>query len=574
MPGLLTYWHTLRHLRPIQFYGRIWFRLVRPRVDLRPAPPLRLLCGRDWVKPARRRASLLGSERFCFLNETHDLADHGWDDPALEKLWRYNLHYFDDLNAQDAIARVEWQQALLLRWVRENSPAVGTGWAPYPTSLRIVNWIKWALGGNALPPECLDSLAVQVRWLAQRLEIHLLGNHLFANAKALVFAGLFFDGLAADAWLEKGLRILEREVPEQILSDGGQFERSTMYHALALEDMLDLCNVTAAFSDAAPSGWQSTIASWRGRIGPMRDWLAAMCHPDGEIGLFNDAAFGIAPAPAELERYADDLAPTLVASRTTLPPEGAVPPKGGLSAGLGLAPPGRAQMGVTHLAQSGYMRVAQDEMVALLDVAPIGPDYLPGHAHADTLSFELSVFGQRVLVNSGTSCYGLGPERSRQRETAAHNTVVVDGQSSSEVWAGFRVARRARPLGLEIVPEGDVKVVCSHDGYRRLPGQPMHTRQWLFETASLVVEDRVSGRFGHAEARFHLHPRVTLEALDGGVTGRIGLGNGRWLTWRVEVGELAIEESTYHPRFGISEPSRCLVLHLRDGGSRIRFVWA
>ena len=548
MTSLLTYWHTLRHLKPIQFYGRIWFRLARPRVDLRPTPPLRLLCGHDWVKSAERRASLLGPERFSFLNEMHDLADHGWDDPALEKLWRYNLHYFDDLNAQNAIARVEWQQALLLRWVRENPPTTGTGWEPYPTSLRIVNWIKWVLNGNELPPECLDSLAVQTGWLVKRLEVHLLGNHLFANAKALVYASLLFEGPEAEAWLEKGMRILEREVPEQILSDGGQFERSTMYHALALEDMLDLCNVTAAFSGAIPPHWRGTLAGWRGRIGPMRDWLGAMCHPDGEISLFNDAAFGIAPEPAELERYADHVC-------------------------MSLAQPGHTQMGVTHLAQSGYVRVAQNEMVAILDVAPIGPDYLPGHAHADTLSFELSVFGQRVLVNSGTSCYGLSLERARQRETAAHNTVVVDGQSSSEVWASFRVARRARPLGLEIVREGGMKVVCSHDGYRRLHGQPMHKRQWLFEATSLVVEDRVSGRFGHAEARFHLHPRTTLETLDGGVTGRIGLSNGHWLTWRVVIGELVIEESTYHPLFGISESSRCLALHLCDGGSRIQFDW-
>jgi uncharacterized heparinase superfamily protein len=358
---------------------------------------------------------------------------------------------------------------------------------------------------------------------------------------------LYFDGPEAKAWLEKGMRILAREVPEQILKDGGQFERSTMYHALALEDMLDLCNVAAAFAGDVPPRWQAAVADWRARIGPMRNWLAAMCHPDGEIGLFNDAAFGIAPPPAELERYADD---------------------------LGLAPSGRAPLGVAHLAQSGYVRVAQDEMVALLDVAPIGPDYLPGHAHADTLSFELSVFGQRVLVNSGTSCYGLSPERTRQRETAAHNTVAVDGQSSSEVWAGFRVARRARPSGLRVVRDSGVEVVCRHDGYRRLPGQPVHTRRWLFGTASLVVEDCVSGQFGRAEARFHLHPDVTLDTHDGGMTGRLAAGSGCWLTWRVEMGELVIEESTYHPRFGINESSRCLALRLRDGSSRIRFDWA
>ena len=55
-----------------------------------------------------------------------------------------------------------------------------------------MNWIKWALAGNDLSAEAKESLAVQTRWLRRRLEIHLLGNHLWANAKALVFAGRFF----------------------------------------------------------------------------------------------------------------------------------------------------------------------------------------------------------------------------------------------------------------------------------------------------------------------------------------------------------------------------------------------
>lgn len=550
MSRLLSYWHTLRYLRPIQLYGRIWFHLVRPRADLQPALPLRLLCGRGWVKSACRRVSLLGPERFCFLNETHDLNYQGWDGLTLEKLWRYNLHYFDDLNAYDANTRVYWHRALLLRWVRENPPTVGTGWEPYPTSLRIVNWIKWALNGNALPPECVQSLAVQARWLSRRLEIHLLGNHLFANAKALVFAGLFFDGPAADAWLEKGLRILEREVPEQILSDGGQFERSTMYHALALEDMLDLCNVIAAFSGAVPSRWQSTIASWRERIGPMRDWLAAMCHPDGEISYFNDAAVGIAPAPIELEQYA---------------------------ARLGFPNRPTSVQGLTRLAASGYVRIEQGGAVAVLDVASVGPDYLPGHAHADTLSFELSLFGQRVFVNSGTSCYGNSAERLRQRGTGAHNTVVVDGQDSSEVWAGFRVARRARPVGLEVVCNGGIVVRCAHDGYHRLPGKPEHLRQWLFGPNSLVVEDRVSGNFGCAEARFHLHPSVRLDGncIDSGEGAKVvlQLPQGQKIHFSVEGGVLRKEATTWHPEFGCSEPNLCLVVDFNSSVLRAHLKW-
>ena len=182
---------------------------------------------------------MTGPRGFVFLNQPGQLDEIGWDGPQREKLWRYNQHYFDDLNAIDAPTRRAWHTALVEDWVADNPPGHGIGWEPYPLSLRVVNWIKWSLAGTTLSPAALQSLAVQVRWLTDRLEIHLLGNHLFANAKALVFAGLFFQGKEADTWLKKGLRILERQVPEQILPDGGHFERSTMYHALALEDILD-----------------------------------------------------------------------------------------------------------------------------------------------------------------------------------------------------------------------------------------------------------------------------------------------------------------------------------------------
>jgi uncharacterized heparinase superfamily protein len=92
-------------------------------------------------------------------------------------------------------------------------------------------------------PAWVESLAVQARWLRRHIEWHLLGNHLFVNAKALVFAGLFFAGDEAAEWLAQGSeRFWVREVPEQVLPDGGHFELSPMYHAIILEDVLDLLN--------------------------------------------------------------------------------------------------------------------------------------------------------------------------------------------------------------------------------------------------------------------------------------------------------------------------------------------
>ena len=98
----------------------------------------------------------------------------------------------------------------------------------------------------------------------------------------------------------------------------------------------------------------------------------------------------------------------------------------------------------------------------LIDVAKIGPDYLPGHAHADTLSFELSLYGKRLLVNSGISRYGTSLIRQFERSTEAHNTVAIDNKNSSEVWSGFRVARRAYPLDLKIEELEIINALAEH----------------------------------------------------------------------------------------------------------------
>jgi uncharacterized heparinase superfamily protein len=485
-----------------------------------------------------------GPAGFRFLDESHEVREGGdWNHAQWNKLWLYNLHYFDDLNAAGACQRVVWHRDLFTCWIRENPPGYGNGWEPYPLSLRIVNWIKWALGGNVLDGGPLHSLAVQARYLSKRLERHLLGNHLLANAKALAFAGAFFSGEGADAWLRRSLRVLAQQIPEQILSDGGHFERSPMYHSIVLEDLLDLLNLSVAYPGAVPS----QVALWREAVRRMRRWLAAMCHPDGEIGFFNDAALSVACTPASLNVYA-------------------------LRLGFGerVAP----EDGVTHLAATGYARLQMGPAVVLLDVGDIGPNYLPGHAHADTLAFELSVFGQRVLVNSGASCYGRGSERLRQRGTAAHNTVVVNGLDSSEVWGSFRVARRARPTGLSVEQSQErLRVSCAHDGYRRLRGKPVHWREWVLRENALTIRDRIEGRFEESVGYFHFHPAVALEENGDGQSGTATLSTGGVIEWKVLKGEGEISPATYHPRFGVSEDNQCLAVRFTGPEAKVAFRW-
>ena len=116
-----------------------------------------------------------------------------WNNSSWAKLWLYNLHYFDDLTAINSRKRAGWHNFILEKWIDENQVGKGNGWEPYTISLRIVNWIKWSLSGNELNKNHIISLNTQVHYLTKNLETHLLGNHLFANAKALIFAGLFFE---------------------------------------------------------------------------------------------------------------------------------------------------------------------------------------------------------------------------------------------------------------------------------------------------------------------------------------------------------------------------------------------
>ena len=421
--GLLI--RTIRYLKPRQLFYQVW-RRVQKRIEPHPK------CATDELP------------EFTFLNVT--AKPKGWNDESLELLWRYNLHYFDwivggeEFNAETQ--RCREAEDLIERWIRENPRGSFPGWDPYPTSLRIVNWVKYLRNHSA----SLDhgdknrieaSLRTQVKWLGRHLEWHLLANHLLANAKALVFAGKYFD---QRDWYSKGMAIYRRQLPEQTCSDGVNFERSPMYHAIIFEDMLDLAEYTG----------EELFVSY---VAHMADGMRLLTGPDGKIALFNDATEGIAKQPAELLARAEKF--------------------------------NRAEH-VEKGEGSGFLRMEAGEWVVLAKCGEIGPSYQPGHAHADTFSFELWKEGRKVIGDTGCSTYLPGAVRSYERSTRAHNTVVIDGKDSSEVWASHRVGRR-------------------FDRHR-------HRRDFKLTEEGLYGTDHIFLKGRHnVEIRFHLPPGVAKE---------------------------------------------------------------
>lgn len=526
LKNICLFWHTVRHLKPVQIYGRLWHALYRPRRPVLSFPAIRIPA-HPVATFIRKSQRIVSRNRFRFLNQEHDILKiSDWNDSTRDKLWLYNLHYFDYLNDENAEKSAVIGRQFIMRWIRENPPFKGNGWESYPLSLRIVNWIKWFFSGNEPSSEFIESLYLQSWYLRRKVEYHLQGNHLIANCKGLIFAGLFFESAEAAEWLNTGIGLLRREMEEQIFEDGGHYERSPMYHSIILEDFLDIANLLLAYGSTAGSG-EEIRKHLIEKIGRMMFWLKMVCHPDNKISFFNDAAFAVAPDPGEIEAYA---------ARLNLP--AADSPHDGL----------------TLLSDSGYARMQRGKTVLIVDIGEIGPTHVCGHAHADTLSFEASYNGQRIFVNSGTSCYGTGKERLRQRGTAAHNTLVIDGRDSSEVWHGFRVARRAYPGKTRKETGSELFLACSHDGYLRLQGNSIHEREWRLTDTYFEITDNIRGSFSEAAVYYHLHPDIIVDT-----NNKALRSDGLQLFYDTDA-ELLVEKGSYHPEFGRTIPNQCLIL--------------
>ena len=438
---------------------------------------------------------------FTFLNLT--ARPKGWNDESLDMLWRYNLHYFDWVLTQRR-RDAEYAENLLEWWIKDNPKGCVPGWDPYPTSLRIVNWVKYLQTHSAHSASlrlCVEnSLRAQLDYLAKHIEWHILANHLLANLKALVIGNRFL-GRDCDKWM----RLYKKQIAEQVLPDGGHYERSVMYHAIILEDVLDVSKFCG--EDAA---WLRPVAN------KMLRFLVNMTGPDGKIAMLNDAADGIAKPTDELVDYAKK---------------------------LGFEAPNAEPF--ADFPDTGYTRMTAGDFVLFVDTAPIGPDYQPGHAHADTLTYELYYKGRKIVTDVGTSEYR-GKRRAFERSTAAHNVVEVGGRNSSEVWSSHRVGARARIVERQVEPG---RIFAAHDGYGFKVG-----RELVLTENGLEVKERVDGR-GECVTRVHVCS---------GVKHTHGAKNVKISELTIE-GLDDIEEFEYAVEFGKLEKGACLSKSF-DGG--------
>lgn len=458
-----------------------------------------------------------------------------WLPAGMPALWIFNLHYHEWLADLRAAGKRDEAQALVAAWMVRFGHYHPVVWHPYPTSLRLVAWLThgaWLLeGADAEMAAAFRALVrKQAGYLADNREHDLGGNHLLKNLKAMIYSGLAVEGLKEV--YAAGLAGFLREMADQIMADGSHFERSPMYMAQVLRDVLEVRAVLRNFG-GAPKVFDEAAR----RLGAAVDFFR---HGDGRLGLFNDGAEMDETYLRQLVRLAG------------------------------------ADEAATVLPDSGYARLQRGKTLLLFDAGKVGPDENPGHAHADTLSFEMSSGEERVVVNGGTYAY---QDRLRNvlRGTPAHSTVSLDGGDSAEVWGGFRVGRRPKDVTLKVSGAeegGEVVAEGQHDGYRHLGAT--HRRKLVVagDGSRVRGEDEITfkGRAARVMAHFHLHPDVAVRLVSDG-EAELTLKSGA--RWKVVAGSgrLDVKESRYAPQFGVLLPTKQLVLHGRAVKRVCRLDW-
>src|SRR5690606_34920659 len=113
-----------------------------------------------------------------------------------------------------------------------------------------------------------------------------------------------------------------------------------------------------------------------------------------------------------------------------------------------------------------------------------------------------------LFVEQGTSTYQIGQRRDLERSTEAHNTVVVDNISQSEVWGGFRVGRRAKSF---ISRDNNNEFIGYHNGYKRRG--TIHQRTFELNDNLVYIKDSLTNNKSGV-AYLHIAPEVILNQKD------------------------------------------------------------
>jgi uncharacterized heparinase superfamily protein len=537
--------HRMRQItgrQAVHAVARVWFNGVFYPKSLGGRRPRRLLFVPGETSPgdSERGAALMQGE-FRFAGQSVREPDALWRPAEVSTDWLAELHAFgwlNDLRAVGGEAARHKARELVADWIATQTRWRTATWRPDVLASRVANWLSaaefmFAGYDGILWPHYLDSLARQVRHLRRVERLVDPGADRLVILKGLIYASLCLD--AEVRRLNRWLTALAAEVDRQIAPDGGHISRSP---SVSFEVFRLLVDLRAAIRDAE-ANVPGTLQNAIDRMAPM---IRFFRHGDGGLCLFNDSNEG--------QPWLTDVVLTRSDAR------------------------GKPLASAPH---TGYERLTANRTLVVVDTGAPAPPSYDEHAHAGTLSFEMSVGKERLIVNCGAYAGANPAWRLAQRATAAHSTVTVEDANSADILPGGRIGRRPTRVASERKEaDGNVWIECSHDGYARPFGITHRRRIYLAATGGDVRgEDTLTGAGNHRfTVRFHLHPSVKASTVQGGTSILLQLPTGGGWRVRTTGGVASLQESVYLGVRGERKRTDQIVITgaTRDGEAQIK--WA
>ncbi len=503
---------------------------LRLMSGLRVAAPERLLIAPQDIRTTDPTiAADIYSGYFVFAGKavnTHGASPFEVEPPS--DAWAAGLAGFSWLRhlraADTALARVN-ARALISDWMNLRGRALDKAdWQAGVAARRLLSWLSQSpliLDGadRLFYRRFMRALGQHAKHLQRCLSDGLEGEARLLCAIALAELGLCAQGMPALA--KRGTKVLVEELKAQILADGGHVGRNPQMVVDLLLDLLPLRQAYAARGASAPQLLLNVID----RMMPM---LRLFRHGDGSMALFNGMGPTAAHALATVLAYDDVRALPLM-----------------------------------HAPNSGYERLEAGETILVADVGGPPPASFSCDAHAGALSFEMSSGAQRVIVNCGVPYNPRPALRDAARSTAAHSTLVVNDVSSCRFatgagldrWvAGQVIAGPRKVEARRLEDHNAIEIEAVHDGYDQRFGL-VHSRRLTVSSDGRRIEgeDRLmptarrAPGAGQAEyaLRFHLHPLVRPEILEGGAAIRLALADGQNWLFRASGLQIVLEESIF-----------------------------
>ncbi|MEZ5346274.1 MAG: alginate lyase family protein [Pyrinomonadaceae bacterium] len=448
-------------------------------------------------------------------------------------IWELNRHqHFFKLGAAYLYTKDERYASVFVRhlhsWMEQNPPGMGINWASsLEVSFRAMSWL-WAFhffkDSPSFTPgvfqKALKYLFLHGMHIEQYLSTYYSPNtHLTGEALGLYYLGTQLPFLEhGDRWRSLGKKLLLKELDNQILEDGVYFEQSTWYQKYTADFCLHFLILSRLNGDDAE---KALIEKFESRNQSLLDFMMFATRPDGSTPLIGDDDGGrcLPLTTAAADDFRGSLAlGAVVFNRGDLK----YVSKGVSQEVLWLL--GVGGVSIFNMLESFYPETnsmafrnggyfimrdgwTETDNYLMFDAGDIG-SLNGGHGHADTLSFQLSVGGNTMLIDPGTYTYHKSKElRDYFRSSEAHNTLTIDNRSSSEFGGKFSWETRAEP-NLEKWHSHDRFdfVEASHDGYAKLENISVeHSRSILFlKNEYWIMRDFVKALGNHRyQQNFH-----------------------------------------------------------------------